>query len=116
MHAPVAARVSKPTPTPSIAASIKKQYGSTTSTPRCVVDVDTNAQLFNAAYVCLCSVMGDPMAHSPRPGGMNFMSNIREYISCVQAQCAASTPQYTVKHINLVSQVVRDNARGGDVH
>jgi hypothetical protein len=30
----------------------------------------------------LSSVMGLPIAHRPRPGGRNFMSKIRRYISC----------------------------------
>lgn len=42
----------------------------------------TKAQLFKAAYSRLSVVSLDPIAQIPRPGGKNFITNIRRYISC----------------------------------
>ena len=43
--------------------------------------METKAQLFKAANNFFSSVMGVPIAHSPRPGGKNFIWKIRSYIS-----------------------------------
>ena len=40
-----------------------------------------NPQLFNPAYNPLSSVISEPIAHKPLPGGRNFISNILSYIS-----------------------------------
>ena len=47
-----------------------------------IVSVETNAQLFSAAYKFLSSVIGVPIAHKPLPGGKNFILNILSNISC----------------------------------
>mmetsp|Transcript_25581 Transcript_25581/g.89144 ORF Transcript_25581/g.89144 Transcript_25581/m.89144 type:complete len:375 (+) Transcript_25581:2247-3371(+) len=80
-----APRVSNPTPTPSIDASMRKQNGRDGLS--FTLSVLTNAQLFSAANRRRSSVSADPMAHSPRPGGMNFMWKMRRYISCADV-CA----------------------------
>mmetsp|Transcript_26403 Transcript_26403/g.59111 ORF Transcript_26403/g.59111 Transcript_26403/m.59111 type:complete len:209 (+) Transcript_26403:347-973(+) len=81
-HAVPAPFVSKPTPTPSIAASIRKQNGSAAPRgfrPR--PEVLTKAQLLRAAKVARSSVTAVPMAHRPRPGGRNRMWNTSSNIS-----------------------------------
>lgn len=71
-----AALVSKPTPTPSMDASMRNVNGAAGSSA-VMSRVETNAQFCSGAELPSSFTSGVPITHRPRPGGVHFNSNSR---------------------------------------
>src|SRR5690606_21160629 len=71
---------SKPTPIPSIDASIRNPNGSA-GLSDAISPVDTNAQFRRAALIFCSLTSGDPILLRPRPGGVHLKWNIRSKAS-----------------------------------
>jgi hypothetical protein len=89
---------SKPTPTPSMEASIRKANGPVGST-LVMSPVLTNAQFCRAAELRWTMTSGVPIIQRPRPGGVHLKVNIRS-----KASCAARAALWSFQGSRLVLQ------------
>ena len=84
-----APKSSKPTPTPSIDASIRNANGFAGSF-FVISRVETKAQFCSAAEFFCSLTNGVPITQSPRPGGVHFKLNKRSNASFADAAARVS--------------------------